>query len=149
MSSKRFEDYLNEGIVITQQPDLSRAKYLIEETKKSFLSLKLIKENVKISENTANSIIKLSYDVIMELIRAIMLKKGYKASGNGAHEAEVSYLKVIGFNDKDVEFMDKLRYSRNSVTYYGKILDKEYAEIVYEFLLKVYPILLSEAEYKN
>jgi predicted alpha/beta hydrolase family esterase len=85
----------------------------------------------------------------MELIRAIMLKNGYKARGNGAHEAEVSYLKVIGFNDKDFEFMDKVRYSRNSVTYYGKILDKEYAEIVYEFLLKVYPVLLNEAEYKK
>jgi len=145
MTIQNIEDYIREGILKTQQPDFSRAKYLIEETEKSYLSLKLIKENVKISENTANSIIKLSYDIIMELARAIMLKRGYKAIGNGAHEAEISYLKTIGFNYKDVEFLDQLRYSRNSITYYGKLLDKEYAEIVYEFLGKIYPHLLNLA----
>lgn len=141
MSLKKFEEYLNDGIVKSQQSDNSRARYLIEETNKSYLSLKLFVQSVKITENTANSVIKLSYDIIMELIRAIMLKKGYKAVGNGAHEAEVSYLRLIGFNEKEVEFADQIRYSRNSINYYGKILDKEYAEIVYEFLNKIYPKL--------
>jgi uncharacterized protein len=149
MTIKNFGEYLMEGIVKAQLPDFSRANYLIQETKKSFVSLKLIKESVKISENTANSIIKLSYDIIMEIIRAIMLKRGYKAIGNGAHEAEVSYLRIIGFNDKDIEFAGQLRYSRNSITYYGKMLDKEYAERTYSFLERIYPILLDKAEHEK
>lgn len=78
MSLRKFEEYMKEGIIKSQQPDNSRAKYLVEETKKSRLSLKLFVQSVKITENTANSIIKLSYDIIMELIRAIMLKRGFK-----------------------------------------------------------------------
>ncbi len=146
MTIKNFGDYVNEGIVRTQQPDLSRAKYLIEETKKSYSSLNLFVKNVNIDNNTANTIIKLCHDIIHELIRAIMLKKGYNAVGNGAHEAEVSYLKLISFSEKEVWFIDQLRYSRNSITYYGKILDKEYAEKVFKFLIKNYLRLLKKAE---
>ena len=42
-----------------------------------------------------------------------------------------------GFHENDVAFLNELRYFRNSVNYYGKILDKEYAEKVYSFLNKV------------
>jgi len=74
----------------------------------------------------------------MELIRAKMLLEGYNASGFGAHEAEVSYLRVLGFNEKDVQFADQLRFFRNGMLYYGTILDKEYAERVIEFTKKTY-----------
>ena len=146
MSAKRFEDYIKENIVKTITPDNSRAKFLIDETEKSYESLKMFIDHVKINEKTANTMVKLSYDLIMESIRAIMLKEGFKAVGNGAHEAEVSYLRKIGFNEKDIEFCDQLRYSRNSITYYGKILDKEYAEKVYEFLAKNYKSLMKKAK---
>lgn len=146
MTIKNFEDYINEGVVRTKQPDLSRAKFLIEETKKSYKTLKLFIKNIKIDDNTANTLIKLCHDIVHELIRAIMLKKGYAALGNSAHEAEVSYLFKIGFSEIQVWFIDQLRYSRNSITYYGKILDKEYAEGVYNFLVKIYSLLLKKAE---
>jgi DNA-binding protein len=146
MTVKYFEDYIKERVVKTHHPDISRANYLIEETKKSYISLNLFIKNIKIDNNTANTSIKLCYDILHELIRAIMLKKGFSSIGNGAHEAEVSYLRKIGFKEKDIQFVDQLRYSRNSITYYGKILDKEYAQIVYEFLIKNYSILLKIAE---
>ncbi|MEK6842700.1 MAG: hypothetical protein AABX84_02695, partial [Nanoarchaeota archaeon] len=53
------------------------------------------------------------------------------------HEAEISYLKKLGFPDSEISFLNELRYFRNSITYYGKILDKEYAEKVYVFLNKI------------
>lgn len=148
MTAKKFEDYLKDGIIKTQQPDFSRAEFLIEETKKSYLSLNLFVNNVKINENTANTAVKLCYDIMMELIRAIMLKQGFKAIGNGAHEAEVSYLRRIGFKENEIWFADQLRFSRNSINYYGKIMDKEYADKVYKFLKKNYPVWLKEAEKK-
>jgi hypothetical protein len=50
-------------------------------------------------------------------------------------------LREIGFNEKEVQFADQLRYLRNRITYYGKNLDKAYAEQVIEFLNKIYPKL--------
>ncbi|MDI6737804.1 MAG: hypothetical protein QME12_04790 [Nanoarchaeota archaeon] len=84
-------------------------------------------EAIGINENNANSIIKDCYDIIMEMIRAKLLLKGYSSAGQFAHEGEVSYLKKAGFPDSEVSFLNDLRYFRNSITYYGKILNTEYA----------------------
>lgn len=146
MTLKNFEDYLSEGVVKKHQPNIPRALYLIEEVKKAYLSLNKFVKIIGIDDDSANTSIKLCHDIIHELIRAIMLKRGFSASGNGAHEAEVSYLKELQFKEKDILLVDQLRYSRNSITYYGKVLDKEYAKIVYQFLLKKYSILLNLAE---
>ena len=75
---------------------------------------------------------------MIEIIRAKLLLEGYSFSGNYAHEAEISYLKKLGFPDNEVSFLNELRYFRNSIMYYGKILDKEYAEKVLDFLNKIH-----------
>ncbi len=80
----------------------------------------------------------------MELIRAKLLLKGYSASGSHAHEGEISYLKEIGFPDNDISFLNESRYFRNGITYYGKIMTKEYAEKVFDFLNKILPKLKEE-----
>ena len=74
----------------------------------------------------------------MEVIRARMLLEGYNASGHGAHEAEVSFLRILNLKENDVQFADQLRYFRNGMLYYGTILDKEYAEKVIEFTKRLY-----------
>ena len=83
-----------------------------------------------------------SYDILIELIRAKLLKDGYKSSGEGAHEAEVSYLRKLGFEEKDVLFMNDLRYFRNGILYYGKSFDSDYADKALEFLKKNFDRLL-------
>ena len=90
-----------------------------------------------INEETANDTVKSCYDVVMGLIRAKMLLKGYNALGQGAHEAEVSYLKILSFNERDAQFLDQIRYFRNSMLYYGSSLDEEYANKVFEFTQKI------------
>ena len=74
----------------------------------------------------------------MELARAKMLLEGYNSSGFGAHEAEVSYMRILGFNENDVQFANQLRFFRNGMIYYGTILDTEYAEKVIEFTKRIY-----------
>ena len=78
----------------------------------------------------------------MGIIRAKMLLKGYNASGFGAHEAEVSYLRNLDFKETDVQFLDQIRFFRNGMLYYGTILEEEYAEKVLSFLRKIYPKLI-------
>jgi len=140
MMPRNFEEYLDIGIIKKSSIDKPRARYLINESEKSFKGLK--KLNIMgIDEDNANSIAKDCYDIIMELIRAKLLLDGYNSSGQFAHEAEVSYLIKLGFIENEISFINELRYFRNSATYYGKILNVEYAEKVTKFTERIYPKL--------
>lgn len=111
-------------MVKKRKPDKPRAKFLIEESEKNYSFLLELLQKIEITDSNANSFIKPCHDLLMEMVRAKMLTDGYNASGSGAHEAEVAYLREIGFIDKDVQFADQLRYFRNGMLYYGTILDK-------------------------
>lgn len=91
-----------------------------------------------INNLNANDYVKKCYDILMELVRAKMLLDGLNASGLGAHEAEISYLRNLRFKEQEVQFADQIRFFRNGMLYYGTILDKEYAEKVIEFTKKNY-----------
>lgn len=139
---KEFNYYLEKGIVRIASPDRPRAEFLIKEAEVSFEGLKERVKLIGVNDKNANSIIKDCYDIVMELIRAKLFFLGYNASGNYAHEAETSYLKNLGFSEKEVSFLNELRYFRNSVIYYGKILNKEYAVRVVKFLEGIYDRLM-------
>lgn len=143
---KLFEEYVKTKIINKISPDKSRSKFLIEESKISLRGLKERMDALGINENNANSIIKDCYDILMELIRAKLLIDGYISSGLYAHEAEISYMKVLGFKEDETAFMNELRFFRNRVTYYGKILNKEYATKVFAFLNKIYPLLINNLD---
>ena len=83
-----------------------------------------------------NYFIENCYDIIIQLLRSKLILNGYKASGQGAHIAEVSYMKKIGFLDEDMYFMNELRHFRNGIKYYGKRFDKEYANKTIKFMKK-------------
>lgn len=134
---KEFEYYISKGMIRKSTPDKARAGFLLKESDVSFEGLKERVKIIGINDKNANSIIKDCYDILMEIIRAKLLLVGYSSSGSYSHEAEISYLKKLGFPDNEVSFLNELRYFRNSVTYYGKILDKEYAEKVFDFLNRI------------
>ncbi len=138
-----FEEYVNKGIIRKCSIDKSRANFLINEAQNSLDGLHERVKLVKINDKNANSIVKDCYDVLMALIRAKLLLTGYVSGGQFAHEAEISYLKKLGFSDNEVSTLNDLRYFRNSVNYYGKILNKEYAQKVIDFTNKIYPKLKS------
>ena len=131
-----FEEFIKKGIIKKQSPDKSRAEFLFKEAENNYSFLLQLLEKFEITDENANSIIKSCYDILMEIIRAKMLLDGYNASGFDAHKAEVAYLRVLGFEENDVKFADKIRYYRNGMIYYGKAFDKEYAEKVLDFLDK-------------
>lgn len=141
---KNFEEFVNEGIVKKQTPDKSRAEFLIKESENAYDLLLIKIEKLGVNDNTANDLIKSCYDILMELIRAKMLLEGYNASGIGAHEAEIAYLKVLNYKEKEIQFLNQLRYFRNGMLYYGTILDTEYAEKVIEFTKRNYKKLIKE-----
>ncbi|MFH1801560.1 MAG: hypothetical protein ABH804_01865 [archaeon] len=135
---RNFDEFVNEGIIRKQSPDKSRATSLIEESKNSYKVLTKIIKEIKVDDSNANYIIKNSYDIIMELIRAKMILDGFKSSGEGAHEAEISCLRKLSFSEAEVQFANQLRYFRNGIVYYGKSFDEDYARKVLQFLDKIY-----------
>lgn len=135
---RKFEEFIKEGTVKRQSRDKSRADFLIKESENSYKSLLTMIVKVKIDNDNSNLFVKMCYDILMEMIRAKMLLEGYNASGLGAHEAEVSYMRILNFGENDVQFADQLRFFRNGMLYYGTILDKVYAEKVIGFTKKIY-----------
>jgi len=135
---RRFDEFIKENIVKKQGIDRSRAEFLIKESENSYKNLLEMIEKLKLNDNNANMFVKSCYDILMELIRAKMLLEGYNASGFGAHEAEVSYMRVLGFTENDVQFAEQIRFFRNGMLYYGTQLDRIYAEKVIEFTKRLY-----------
>ena len=109
--------------------------------KKGIKFLNEILNKIGLLDENANYFIENSYDILIELIRAKLLIDGFSSSGKGAHEAEVSYMRKLDFNESDVGFMNDLRYFRNGILYYGKNFDKEYGKKVLDFLKKIHPKL--------
>ena len=138
---KSFEEFIKEGIVKKISPDKQRAENLFLESQRKFSLLQKTIKNMGIDDNNANDYVEYCYDILIFLLRARMLANGYYASGLGAHEAEVSYLKVLGFPESEIGFTDELRYFRNGILYYGASLDREYEEKVIAFTKKNYPKL--------
>jgi len=139
---KDFNEFLKEGIVRKHSPNAQRALSLFKEAneKKEFLEFTL--KNTPTERMLPNFIIEYCYDIMLETLRARMLLNGF-SSGN-SHEAEVAYSISIGFTKQEAQFLDQIRYNRNGIKYYGKILDKEYAGNVLKFFKKVYPLLKKE-----
>lgn len=141
MVLKSFEEYIQEGIVKRAFINKERAKSLLIESERKMLSLDERLEKLGVKNENANDYIEYCYDILMHLIRAKLYLEGYSTSGQGSHEAEISYLKTLGFAEKEVRFADQIRYFRNGILYYGTVLDAEYAKKVIEFIKKIYPKL--------
>jgi hypothetical protein len=86
-----FLYYIEKGIVRKQSPELPIARYLVREAMQTYSILLKLEKEIGLSEDSANLFIKTCYDLLMVLIRARMHADGFKASGQGAHEAEVAY----------------------------------------------------------
>lgn|SRR3989338_1265029 len=138
---KQFEEYVHEGVVQRARINKERAKNLLIESERKMLSLGERLEKIGIKDENANDYVEYCYDIIMHLVRAKLYLEGYSASGQGAHEAEVSYFRVLGFAEKEVQFADQMRYFRNGILYYGTSLDAEYAQKVIGFVNKICPKL--------
>ncbi len=121
-SPTRFQLLSKKGITRKITPDISRANFLSKESKKSLRGLKNRVEKLGIDEFSANSIIKDIHDIIIQTIRSKILMQGFSSSGNYAHEAEVAFMKKLGFSEYKISFVNNLRSSRNGINYYEKSL---------------------------
>ena len=135
---KSFEEFLKSGVVRKQSPDLNRARNLVLESQEKFEFFEKVLDSIGRKNLSPNYVVETCYDVLIELVRAKLLSEGYKTD---SHEAEVSYLAVLGFSEGEVTFMNELRYLRNGIKYYGKEASVEDAEKTLKFLNSILPKL--------
>ncbi len=109
-----FDYYLKIGLVKKSFVDRNRAKSLI----------KIASERLTLAKKLENPNFKLemSYEAIIECIEAIMSLKGYKSY---SHEANIAFLKNIGFQESEIIKIDNLRKLRHRSKYYGESISKE------------------------
>ncbi len=142
---KSFEEFMREGVVKKISPDTQRAADLYQESERKFHSLQKIIKHMGVEDATANDYVEYGYNIILFMLRAKMLERGYASSGQGAHEAEVAFARTLHLNEADILFLDQLRYFRNGILYYGKRLDAEYARQIIKFTTRVYNYLKQHA----
>jgi len=134
---KPFEEFIKEGTARKIPINKERAKSLLSESERKLNSLNKNLEKVGIDDENANDYVEYCYDILLFIIRARMYEQGYTSSGKGAHEAEVSFTRKMDCTEKDIQFLDELRYFRNGILYYGKRFDEEYARKVVKFMKRL------------
>lgn len=138
---KEFREYIKAGIIKKRSPQIARARSLVDEAYQRKKFLENLETNIPLTNSNANYFIENAYDILIELTRAKLIKDGYYSSGKGAHEAEIAYLSILGFPEKEVRIFDSLRERRNGIKYYGEECDADYARRVIAFCKKMYPRL--------
>ena len=116
--------------------DVKRANSLKEMALDRLKDVKNIQKPYKIIEE--------DYEIIKELITALMYADGFKTL---SHKSLILYLQnkyKKEFSEKELILIDKLRVLRNDIMYYGKKVDssfltnnKEGVKLVIDKLLKV------------
>lgn len=110
MKESNWKDCIESKNAIKISPDNEKANSLIETSEER------IKQTANINEKNANFIFEDYYSSILELLHAIVLKKGYKINN---HICLGYYLRDILKQERSFLIFDDLRYKRNSLTYYG------------------------------
>ena len=95
----------------------NRASSLVEMAKERYSDLK--------DEDKPYKIVEEYYEIIKELITALMYLNGYKTL---SHKTLVSYLEknYKDFDKSEIILIDELRKLRNNIVYYGQKVEKEF-----------------------
>jgi len=113
---------MEEGIIkIT--PDKEKAGSILKMVETTLEMIKTINTN-----KFPTNIVKEYYEILRELMTAILLLDGYKTEGEGAHKRLIEY---IGENYKqltehEISLLDDLRITRNKISYDGFFIKEDY-----------------------
>ena len=100
--------------------DLERPKAILNSV---LLREKFLKD--KDEREFASIFIETNYEIIKELITALMYLNGYKTL---SHEYLISFLSKFykDFSEYEIDLIDKLRITRNKISYEGFLVESDY-----------------------
>ena len=126
---KEWDENSNEVSKISK--DKEKAKSLLD-----LIELREKKLNLLDKKDSSTLIVEAYYEIIKELITAIMSMDGYKTL---SHELLVGYLAKFykEFSMFDIKIIDQLRKTRNDIAYRGTMVNPEYLDRDEEDILKI------------
>lgn len=104
----------------------------------SLIKMSNVKEKVvkdaKLDSENVSAFLPMAYDSLREILEAICIMHGYKVT---SHVCVERYLESVYQNISFVEF-DRFRYIRNSINYYGEMVEFEQGKEIIKkiFVLK-------------
>ena len=107
--------------IIKITPDKERAKSILK-------MISLIEERIKMQNRAKMTALIITdyYEIIKELITAVLLLDGYKTLN---HKDLIDYIKKYSeFSSYEISLLDDLRILRNRVTYEGFFVDFSYLD---------------------
>ena len=120
MREADFKDCIESFSASKVSVDIFKINSLIETAKARTLFL----GTIEIKENNVNFIFEGYYSSLLEVLHAIILKNGYKISN---HICLGFFLRDILKREDLYILFEDCRYKRNSLVYYGKIMDRNIA----------------------
>jgi len=114
---------MNELIKIT--PNKERAKHILKIAEITLERLKITDTKEYVTLTTKDY-----YDVIKEMMTAIMLLDGFKTEGEGAHKRLIDFIanRYKEFKTNELRIIDDLREKRNKIYYEGLFLPENYLD---------------------
>ncbi len=119
MKEASWNDCIETSSALKAFPNKERAISLMETANER---ISIIKE---INEKNCNFVFEDYYSSVLELLQAMVILKGYKV---GNHICIGYYLRDVMKRQDIFMAFDDLRYKRNSLTYYGKMMDFDIAK---------------------
>jgi len=108
--------------------DKEKAKSLLKMAEQTEKFLKEIFSSNIIKEHQSMAAMQY-YDIIRSLATALLLCKGFKATGENAHKETIDYLSNFkGITILEIEKIQDLRIRRNKSSYEGKPIESPYLE---------------------
>jgi len=135
MALLSFEYYISKGLVKRRRKNRALAKSLL---KSAIDRMKFSKSILKCKPRYA---LEMAYEAVIELIDALLALKGYKS---WSHEANIAFLRKLGFAETEIKRLDLSRRRRHSSKYYGVFFSKEEAREEVNELEKAFKKLLRE-----
>ncbi|MFP4118574.1 MAG: hypothetical protein ACLFTH_00810 [Candidatus Woesearchaeota archaeon] len=118
-------------------PDKAKATSLLEDANNKFGTA----NSIKLTKNSASSIITLHYDAIREQLAAIASREGFKINN---HECYKAFIHTMLKKPKIAVQFDKARRIRNRINYYGSALQEEKAREVIISMRETYENIREE-----
>lgn len=128
--------------MMQKKPDIKKSLSLIESSKRDInytLSL-------KISEESANTIVRNIYESFRMLGEAILTARGIKSEDHVLPISELTSLKIQ--TKRPLNFLDNLRKLRRNINYYGYSATKEEAGDILNFAKSCFDDVLIEVKRK-
>jgi len=131
-----IEECIKKGFIKKTKVDKNLMKSLLEMSDVKEITVK----NAKIDEINVSVYVSVAYDALREVLESISISKGYKIL---SHVCMAEMLKKL-LKDFDYNEFDRIRWTRNSINYYGTKIDLNQGKKIIKKIFQIKKYMLNK-----